>query len=301
MISKDKVTEIFCSIDDFCNVFEPALKKKQLSKGKKTRNRKFKMSTSEVLTITVLFHLSGVRTFKQFYLFYIQKHMKSEFPVTVSYNRFVELMQANILPLTLYMKTVCLGNCTGISFIDSTPIRVCKNKRIKSNRVFKDIANLGKSTMGWFYGFKLHIIINDKGELLDFLISQASTDDRTPIKQDNFLKKIFGSLYADKGYISNELTELLFSQGLHLVTGLKSNMKNVLMTMRDKILLRKRSVIETVNDQLKNICQVEHSRHRSFGNFITNLVASLIAYSFQEKKPAIKFETENSSQMLLFA
>lgn len=301
MISKDKVTEIFCSIDDFCNVFEPALKKKQLSKGKKTRNRKFKMSTSEVLTITVLFHLSGVRTFKQFYLFYIQKHMKSEFPVTVSYNRFVELMQANILPLTLYMKTVCLSNCTGISFIDSTPIRVCKNKRIKSNRVFKDIANLGKSTMGWFYGFKLHIIINDKGELLDFLISQASTDDRTPIKQDNFLKKIFGSLYADKGYISNELTELLFSQGLHLVTGLKSNMKNVLMTMRDKILLRKRSVIETVNDQLKNICQVEHSRHRSFGNFITNLVASLIAYSFQEKKPAIKFETENSSQMLLFA
>lgn len=155
--------------------------------------------------------------------------------------------------------------------------------------------------MGWFYGFKLHIIINDKGELLDFIISQASTDDRTPIKQDNFLKKIFGSLYADKGYISKELTELLFSQGLHLVTGIKNNMKNVLMTMRDKILLRKRSVIETINDQLKNICQAEHSRHRSFGNFITNLVASLIAYSFQEKKPSIKFNTENSTQIVLFA
>lgn len=300
MISTDKVTDIFCSIDDFCNVFEPALKKKQLSSGKKTRKRKFKMSTSEVLTITVLFHLSGMRTFKHFYLFYVQKHLKKEFPETVSYNRFVELMQSNILPLTLYMKTCCLGDCTGISFIDSTPIRVCKNKRISNNKVFKAIANTGKSTMGWFYGFKLHIIINDKGELLDFLISQASTDDRTPIKQDNFLKKIFGSLYADKGYISKELTELLFSQGLHLVTGIKNNMKNVLMTMKDKILLRKRSVIETINDQLKNICQAEHSRHRSFGNFITNLIASLIAYSFQEKKPSIKFQTQQSNQMALF-
>jgi len=301
MISTNKVTSIFCSIDDFCKVFEPALRKKQLSTGKKTRNRKFKMSTSEVLTITVLFHLSGMRTFKHFYLFYVQKHLQKEFPETVSYNRFVELMQANILPLTLYMKTSCLGDCTGISFIDSTPIRVCKNKRINNNKVFKGIANTGKSTMGWFYGFKLHIIINDKGELLDFLISQASTDDRTPIKQDNFLKKIFGSLYADKGYISKGLTELLFSQGLHLVTGIKNNMKNVLMTMKNKILLRKRSVIETINDQLKNICQAEHSRHRSFGNFIINLIASLIAYSFQEKKPSIKFDQhEMSNQITLF-
>ena len=153
MISTDKVTAIFCSIDDFCNVFEPALQKKQITSGKQTRKRKFKMSTSEILTITVLFHLSGMRTFKHFYLFYVQKHLQREFPETVSYNRFVELMQANILPLTLYMKTSCLGDCTGISFIDSTPIRVCKNKRIYNNKVFQGIANTGKSTMGWFHGF----------------------------------------------------------------------------------------------------------------------------------------------------
>ena len=159
---------------------------------------------------------------------------------------------------------------------------------------------IGKSTMGWFYGFKLHIIINDKGELLDFVITQANVDDREPLKEDDFLKKIYGSLYADKGYISKELTALLFDQGLHLVTGIRNNMKNVMMTMRDKILLRKRSVIETINDQLKNIAQDEHSRHRSFGNFITNLVASLIAYSFQEKKPSIKFETVNTIQLALF-
>lgn len=249
---------------------------------------------------SVLFHMSGYRTFKHFYLYYVKVYLKDEFPVTVSYNWFTELMQSNMLPLVLYMKTCRLGKCTGISFVDSTPIRVCKNKRINANRVFKDIANTGRSTMGWFHGFKLHIVINDKGELLDFVIAQANEHDRSPLKQGNILKRIFGSLYSDKGYISKELVEMLFDQGLHLVTGIRNNMKNVLMSMRDKILLRKRSVIETINDQLKNISRAEHSRHRSFGNFLTNLVASLIAYSFQEKKPGIKFETENAPQLALF-
>ena len=300
MISKDKITEIFCSIDDFCKVFEPAFQKKLIGEGKKHRNRVFSMSMGEILTITVLFHMSGYRTFKHFYLYYVKEHLKDEFPVTVSYNRFTELMQSNRMPLALYLKTCRLGECTGISFVDSTPIRVCNNKRINANKVFKDIANTGRSTMGWFHGFKLHIVINDKGELLDFMITQASEDDRAPLKQGNILKGIFGSLYGDKGYISKELVEMLFDQGLHLVTGIRNNMKNVLMGMRDKILLRKRSVIETINDQLKNIAQAEHSRHRSFGNFLTNLLASLIAYSFQEKKPGIKFETEKTSQLALF-
>lgn len=300
MISKDKITEIFCSIDDFCKVFGPVFQKKLIPDGKKRRNRAFSMSTGEILTITVLFHMSGYRTFKHFYLYYVKEHLKEEFPVMVSYNRFTELMQSNMFPLALYLKTCCLGGCTGISFVDSTPIRVCNNKRIKANKVFKGIADTGRSTMGWFHGFKLHIVVNDKGELINFVISRASEDDRAPLKQGNILKEIFGSLYGDKGYISKELVEMLFDQGLHLVTGIRNNMKNVLMCMRDKILLRKRSVIETINDQLKNISQAEHSRHRSFGNFLTNLLASLIAYSFQEKKPGIKFETENTSQLALF-
>lgn len=302
MISNDKVTEIFFSIDEFCKVFEPALSQKLIEDGKKHRKRAFRMSMGEVLTITVLFHLSGYRTFKHFYIHHVKKHMAGEFPDTVSYNRFTELMQSNMLPLVLYLKTCCMGTCTGISFVDSTPVRVCKNKRISSNRVFDGIAATGRSTMGWFHGFKLHIIVNDSGELLDFVITQGNVDDRTPLKEGNFLKKIFGSLYADKGYISGDLASMLFEDGLHLVTGIRSNMKNVLMTMRDKILLRKRSIIETINDQLKNISQAEHSRHRSFGNFITNLVASLIAYCFQEKKPGIKFEKDSphNGQLALF-
>lgn len=297
MISYSKITEIFCVIDEFCKEYDQIVEKSLIGNRPK---RAPIMSRSEILTITVLFHLGGFRTFKHFYIFYVQKHMQNEFPRTVSYNRFTELIQSNLMPMVLFLKTCCLGDCTGISFVDSTPIRVCKNKRIKRNKVFKGIANTGKSSMGWFHGFKLHIIINDKGEILNFTITQASADDREPLKQERFLDKIFGKLFADKGYIGKKLAELLFIDGIQLITNIKQNMKNCLMTLSDKILLRKRSVIETVNDELKNICQIEHSRHRSFNNFLANLIAGLIAYSFLPKKPQIKFHSKNTNQISLF-
>ncbi|WP_298288819.1 IS982 family transposase [uncultured Lutibacter sp.] len=297
MIIYSKITEIFCIVDEFCKEYDQLVDKHLLGNPSK---RPPVMSKSEIITIMITFQLSGFRTFKHFYLFYLQKHMQKDFPKTVSYNRFTELMQQNLMPLTLFLKTCCLGKCTGISFIDSTPIRVCKNKRINQNKVFKDIATTGKSTMGWFHGFKLHIIINDKGEILTFTITQANVDDRAPLKTERFLDKIFGKLFADKGYIGKELAQLLFVDGVQMITQVKNNMKNCLMTMSDKILLRKRSIIETVNDELKNICQVEHSRHRSFGNFLTNLISGIIAYSFLPKKPSIKFATKNSNQICLF-
>jgi len=136
--------------------------------------------------------------------------MTAEFPKTVSYNRFTELMQANLMPVIVFAKTCCLGTCTGISFVDSTPIRVCSNKRIKRNKVFKGLATTGKSTVGWFYGFKLHIIINDKGEIINFCINQANVDNRAPLKNEGFLKKVFGKLFGDKGYIGKQLFETLF-------------------------------------------------------------------------------------------
>lgn len=226
--------------------------------------------------------------------------MINNFPNTVSYNRFTELMQQSLMPMVLFLKTCCLGDCTGISFIDSTPIRVCKNKRNSRNKVFKGIATTGKSTIGWFHGFKLHIVINDKGEILNFVITQANVDDRTPLKKKSFLEKIYGKLFAHKGYIGKDLMQMLFVDGVHLITNIKNDIKNSLMTMSDKILLRKRSVIETVNDELKNICQIEHSRHRSFGNFLSNLIAGLIAYSFLPKKPTIRYQTVKSNQIALF-
>jgi hypothetical protein len=141
-------------------------------------NRPPVMSDSEVICILILFHLGGLRCFKHFYIFYVQKHMESEFPSTASYDRFVELTQKTGMPMTIFLKTCCLGKCSGISFVDSTPIRVYNNKRIKRNKVVKGIAEVGKSTMGWFYGFKLHIVINDQGEILNFAITQANVGDR---------------------------------------------------------------------------------------------------------------------------
>jgi hypothetical protein len=113
------------------------------------------------------------------------------------------------------------------------------------------MATVGKSAMGWFYGFKLHLVVNDKGELLNFCITPANVDDRNWSVIQPLCKHLFGKLYGDKGYISALLCKLLFEDGLHLVTGIKCNMKNRLMTMRDKILLRKCSVIETINDELE--------------------------------------------------
>ena len=296
-ISLNKVTEIFYLTDEFCNEFEASLSPHLLGNAPK---RKPRMSNSEVITLMTLFHLGGFRNMKHFYLHYVQKHMQSEFPKTVSYNRFTELMQSAVLPMTVFLKTCCLGECTGISFVDSTPIRVCKNKRIKRNKVFKGIAEVGKSTIGFFLGFKLHLIVNDKGEILNFAITQGNVDDREPLKNEKFIEKIKGKLYGDKGYLSKELANILFIDGLHLITSIRNNMKNCLMEMKDKIMLRKRSVIETINDELKNMCQIEHSRHRSFGNFLTNMLSGLIAYSFFPKKPAIKYETIPSQQITLF-
>ena len=258
------------------------------------------MICSEVITIMIVFHFGGFRNMKHFYLYYVQKHRSHLFPNTVSYNRFLELMQNATFPMSIFLKSCCMGEGTGISFIDSTPIRAGKNKRIKRNKVFAGLAQLGKSTMGYFFGFKLHIVINDKGELLNFVITPGNTDDREPLRHKSFIRALKGKLYADKGYISKGLTQILFMDGLHLITSIRNNMKNTLMELKDKILLRKRAVIETVNDELKNICQVEHSRHRSFNNFISNLVSGLIAYSFFPKKPAIKYNPIKTTQLAVF-
>jgi hypothetical protein len=299
MILKEQITEIFCLVDEFMIEFNNHLDQRAI--GKKPK-RKPKLATSEVMTIMILFQLSGIRCFKWFYKQYLIKHHSNDFPSLVSYNRFVELQKKAVFPMAVFAKTCSLGDCTGISFIDSTPIRVCKNKRIYNHKVFKGIATRGKSTMGYFYGFKLHIVINEVGQILDFQITQANVDDRSPVK-GNLLKKIWGKLYGDKGYVSQKLGEVLFCDGIHFITGIRKNMKNSLMELRDKIMLRKRAIIETINDQLKNICMIEHSRHRSFHNFINNILAGIIAYSFLPKKPAVKmydFTPENSAQLLLF-
>ena len=292
MINIDKIIEIFCKVDDFCKEFEKAKSGHELQKdcSKKKRNRLFNLSDSEVITILIFFHAGQFRNLKHYYTQYVQVHLRKEFPRTVSYNRFVELQNKALMPLAMFLKTCCLGECTGVSFIDSTHLRACHIRREHSNKVFKGLATKGQCSIGWFFGFKLHLIINDKGEILDFMITQGNIDDREPLRNKSFHDKIFGKLYGDKGYICKNLFEMLFINGIHLITKIRKNMKNSLMHIQDKIVLKKRVIIETVNDELKNICQIDHTRHRSFDNFISNLLSGLVAYSFFPKKPSLNLE-----------
>lgn len=289
MLSTDKITEIYYEVDEFFKAYSNVLQSHSIESDstKKKRNRKSTLNASEVMTILILFHDSGFRCLKHYYIDYVKVHMQKEFPKTVSYNRFVELQKKVIIPLGIFLKTNRLGKCTGVSFIDSTPLRVSHIRREKQHKTFKNIATKGQCSIGWFMGFKLHLIINDKGEILDFLLTPANVDDRKPLKELNFHKRIFGKFFGDKGYISKDLFEQMFVDGVHLVTKIKKNMKNSMMLLADKIHLKKRALIETVNDELKNMCQVEHTRHRSFNNFIANMLAALITYSYFPKKPSI--------------
>ena len=297
----DKVAEIFVKVDDFCNHFEDEFKKHSLPPaiGTKTRNRKTTLSDSEVITILIAFHGGQFRNFKHFYSHYVSCHLKDCFPNVVSYNRFIELSHRCAVPFMLFLHHCCKGECTGISFIDSTVLRVCHNKRIKRNKVFKGMAKVGKSTIGWFFGFKLHLIINDKGEILSFYLSQGNTSDNSAKIITRMTKEIFGKVFGDKGYINKALADLLFDDGIQLITAVRRNMKQKALSNEEKLLLRKRSVIETVNDELKNICQVEHTRHRSIAGFILNIMSTIAAYSFFPKKPSIKKDIEETNPVLI--
>lgn len=304
LLTNDKVTEIFYSADEFCKEFSQLIqtnRQKAIGDGKKHRNRQHEMSDSEIITILILYHFGTFDNFKHFYLHYIKIHLQKDFPKALSYNRFIAIEHKVFIPMMFFLNMVCFGQCTGITFVDSTKIAVCHNKRIFNHKVFKDLAKRGKSTMGYFYGFKLHFVCNDKGEIISFFFSPGNTDDRSEEVFNVLKKKLFGKIFGDKGYISASLFETLFQDGIHIVTGIKSNMKNKLMPLRDKILLRKRSIIETINDELKNICDIEHSRHRSIHNFFMNLIAALGAYCFFNKKPEIKVNYDpNMVQPTLF-
>lgn len=298
---KDKITEIFVKVDDFCNLFEKEIEKHQLSSPSdvKTRNRKTGLCSSEIITLLIAFHGGQFRNFKHFYINYVKEHLTEEFPGLVSYNRFIELSHRHAIAFMLFLHYCCRGECTGISFIDSTILRVCHNKRIKRNKVFRGLAQVGKSTIGWFFGFKLHLIINDKGEILSFYLTKGNVDDRDAKTITSMTKELFGKIFGDKGYISKALSDLLFGNGIQLITAVRRNMKERALSNEEKLLLRKRSVIETVNDELKNICQLEHTRHRSISGFLLNIMSAIAAYSFFPKKPSIKKDIEETNPKLI--
>jgi|SRR5579862_5707686 len=296
-VSLVSILELFCSVDEFWVRFEPLWQREVLASGKRRRRRAGELHPSELMTILILFQTSQYRTFKAYYTEYVQVHLRAEFPKLVSYSRFVELMPTILLPLVAYLHTQ-MGRCSGISFLDSTPLAVCHNARISQHKVFARDAARGKSSLGWFYGFKLHVVVNDRGELLSFCLTRGNVDDRAPVPALlRRVKGLFGKLFADKGYISQPLAEqLLVEEGVQLITRLRKNMHNRLMLLSDRLLLRKRALIETIYDHLKNLCQIEHTRHRSPINFLVHLVSGLIAYCHLPKKPGLDLDRDHDLQ-----
>ena len=292
----DHLTELFCLIDNFCQVWEPLQRKKRLSQGKKSRNRRGGLSLSELMTLLVLFHQIRYRQFKMFYFNHAKTHLIKEFPGLPSYQRCVELMPRACAALTELFGQL-KGRCTGLSVVESTPLAVCENLRIGRHKVFADQARRGKTSTGWFYGFKLHVIINHLGEIIGIRLTAGNVDDRQGLKA--MCKSLFGKLIADKGYISKELSQHLRTQhDTQLITRSRKNMKSSPIDPFDAALLKQRSIIECVFDELKNMCQIQHTRHRSIQNFIVNLLSGLIAYCLQPNKPKLKVSTVTTAPLI---
>jgi len=287
---KEQLIALFYLTDEFCKDYLPGWYKLLLRSGAISRRRPSRLSVPEILTIFIHFHQSGYRTFKWYYEKYVlgDTYMHSCFPEAVSYNQFLELARANLIPLAHFLLfLISQSEKTGIYFVDSTSLEVCSNLRINRHKTFADLASRGKTSEGWFFGFKLHLVFNDRGELMAFRITPGHVADNDHDLVDRLTGGLFGKLFGDKGYISNRLFRRLWSRGLKLVTSIRRNMKNTLMSLVDKIFLRKRFIAETINDHLKNNEQIEHSRHRSLAGFLVNLFSGLTAYQLLPKKPSL--------------
>ena len=288
------IVALFCDLDDFYQTFAPAWQQHLLPAPGRHRRRPSCLSLSEIMTLVIAFHDSDYRTFKHFYRKEVCRHWRAEFPDLVSYQRLIECLPSVLVPLAAYLRTR-LGHTRGIAFIDSLPLPVCHNRRIYSHQMFAGSAQRGKSSMGWFYGFKLHFVINDEGALLAVRFTPGNVDDRGPVP--GLAAGLWGKLFGDRGYLGQELFERLQQTSVQLITKLKRNMKNKLMPLWDKLLLRKRALIESVGEQLKHVCQIAHTRHRSVGNAFVHASAALIAYTWQEHKPSLHLTPEE--QILL--
>lgn len=279
--------EIFCQIDDFCKQFKKYFNKNILTIGNNLRKRAFALSISEIITISIYYHYSGFKNFKYYYLKHVLINMKNDFKNLVSYTRFLELKRMVNSIMNMFIQFKSMNKCTGISYIDSYPLKVCNIKRSSSHKVLSK-ATKGKTSVGWFYGFKLHLITNHIGDIINFYITPGNVADNNRKVIEAITKNVTGKAFGDKGYLVNsKFFKQLYSNGLTIVTKIRKNMNNVLMHFDDKILLRKRGIIESVGSILKEVFSLEHSRHRNELSFFSHILSTLCAYIFKANKPSI--------------
>lgn len=288
IINYIKVIEIFCSLDDFVKACEKTVDGKLIGKLSPQSVHTPGLCDSEIACVELLYHLSGYKCFQYYYQQAVEQGpLKDYFPKAPSYNRFVQL-KPRVLPLMILYLNLCrVGWLCGLYYADATSIAICHNRRIGSNRVFFGKARRGKTSMGWFYGFKLFLVVNVYGEIIKVMFATGNVADNNTEHMLKLFNKLKGVVFADRGFINQAAFEQLLSKGLQVVTGIKSNMKNKLMNFNHKLLLRKRGMIESINDILKTVCDIEHTRHRSPINALLNVFAALCAYTWLERLPNI--------------
>lgn len=289
----DRIVETFCEVDDFCKMFIPQWEAYCLGKGKTNRGPNPSLSLSEIITILLLFHGSNFKHLKSFYHGVAQTFLKGAFPGLPCYAHFVSLQGNALIPLSIFLHSR-FGKKTGIYYIDSTALPVCHNRRIHRHKVFDGLAARGKTSMGWFFGFKLHLVFNNLNEIMAVKLTGGNVHDTQPVAA--LTKALVGKLFGDKGYIGKRLAEDLLRRGLALLTRVRQNMKSKPLSFSDKMLLNARSMVETIIGHIKEFSSLNLPRHRSPLNAFVHILAALVAYQINPIKSKRNY---NSSSCLL--
>jgi hypothetical protein len=285
MTMLDRLTEVFCEVDDFCQAFEAQWQTYLLGSGAAPRGPKPGLAVSEIITLLLVLHSSGFKYLKHFYHGFAGPMLRQCFPAMPCYEQFVTVQQRALVPLIFFLLSR-MGKKTGIYYIDSTALPVCDNHRIHRHKTFAGLAQRGKTSMGWFFGFKLHLVFNHLNQIVACKLTPGQVHDTKPVLQ--LTKHLLGKLFGDKGYIGKQLAQELLRRGLTLFTRMRKNMKALPLAIPDKLLLNARNMVETIIGSIKHFSSLNLPRHRLPLNAFLHLLAAITAYQINPIKPKFK-------------
>ena len=287
----ERLVETFCAVDDFCQVFLPQWEAYLISEGTSPRGPDPGLSVSEIITLLLVLHGSRFKYLKNFYNGVMGEVLRRYFPNMPCYERFVTIQKSVFIPVMFFLFSR-MGQKTGIYYIDSTALPVCNNRRIRRHKTFSGLAERGKTSMGWFFGFKLHLVFNELNEIVALKLTPGNVADTGPVP--SLTKDLIGKLFGDKGYIGKELAETLLRRGLALFTRVRKNMKSLPLSMTDKMLLNARNMAVTIIGHIKAFSSLNLPKHRSPINAFLHVLAALTAYQLNPIKPDISFFSSNA-------
>jgi hypothetical protein len=281
----DRLVETFCDFDDFCKSIKAEWEAMQITDGETTHRKHGPaggLIDSEIMTILLLYHASRFKNFKTFYKGVVLGLLRTHFPGAPCYERFITLTQ-RVWALLAFFMASRMGKRTDIYYIDSTPLVVCHNRRIYRHKTFAGLAERGKTSTGWFFGFKLHLVFNHQREIVALKLTPGNVSDAAPVPE--LTKDLVGKLFGDKGYIGQKLANELLRRGLALMTRVRSNMRSLPVSFFDKALLNGRNIAETIIGHIKEFSSLRLPKHRSVFNAFTHITAAIIAYQINPLPP----------------